>query len=293
MLPSISNDIGIPASRQQMVVSLYNISLGSSMLLWGRIADVYGYRRIFLLGATLFTISNLCLPFAMIEIPFYILRLLQGLSGAAMIPSGFGMAASHFRPGKGRNRAFVTISAVASLGSIIGNIFGGVVGGLLTWKWAFWIPAMLSAITTIAAFIITSASVLYKSTEPDTQSRKAQVVDWLGAALISSSLILLLISLTEGNVVGWNTAWIPPLIVIAVLLLLIFIYHQYRMEKGFNRQPLVRISMFKDVQFSLLFVVVACFYGSFNGYTVFATYLYASLPCRTTIKITYADIHQL
>ena len=209
-----------------MVVSLYNISLGSSMLLWGRIADVYGFRRIFLLGATLFTVSNLCLPFSTIEIPFYILR------------------------------------------------------------WALWIPAMLSAITLIAAFLITPKSVLHGESGSGSWSRKAPAVDWLGAALVSSSLILLLISLTEGNVAGWRTAWIPPLIVVAVVLLLTFVYHQHLMEKRSNRQPLIRVSMFKDVHFSLLFVLVACFYGSFNGYTVFATYLYVSVPCQPSTQIT-------
>lgn len=243
------------------------------MLLWGRIADVHGYRRIFLFGAITFTVSNLCLPFSTYEIPFYVLRLMQGLSGAAMIPSGIGLIASTFPRGKVRNRAFVTIAAVASLGSILGNIFGGVIGGLLSWKWAFWIPAILSALTSIAAAIVTSASSLQRKPPSDDQQTKSRSVDWLGAAIVSSSLLLLLIALTEANVIGWSTPWIPPLIVVAIVLLVAFAYYQYRLEKASNRQPLIRISMFKNIRFSFLFVMVGCFYASFNGYTVFATYL--------------------
>lgn len=59
----MSAEIGIPAARQQVVVSIYNISTGSLMLLWGRIADIYGRRLVYLAGSGLFTVSNLCLPF--------------------------------------------------------------------------------------------------------------------------------------------------------------------------------------------------------------------------------------
>lgn len=271
MLPSIGEDLLIPASRQQLVVSVYNISSGCLMLLWGRLADVYGRRLVFLVGSALFTLSTMCLPFSLHEIAFYVLRVLQGMSGAAMLPSGIGIITTTFAPGPVRNRAYVALSAVASLGSIAGNLIGGVIGGFLSWKWVFWIPAILAAVTTAITFVVTSMPEL--CVRP-VQADKKPYVDWLGAMVISTGLILLLVALTEGNIIGWATPWIPTVIVVSLLLLLLFIYLQGRLEKDPERQPLIRVSIFKNQQFSALLVLVGCFYAAFNTFSVFATYLY-------------------
>lgn len=276
MLPSIGKALSIPANRQQLVVSIYNISSGSLMLLWGRLADIYGRRLVFLIGSALFSLSTLCLPFSTYEIPFHLLRALQGLSGAAMLPSGIGIVAATFPPGRSRNRAFVTLAAVASLGSVLGNLAGGVIGGFLSWKWVFWIPAVFAALTTFLAFVTTSTpQIRVNAARPtaDFQESKAPYVDWLGGAMISSSLVLLLVAFTQANVVGWKTPWIPPLIVVSVLLILLFVYWQRRLEKDSERDPLIRVSMFKNIQFSALFIMVGCFYAAFNSFLVFATYL--------------------
>ncbi|GJC90179.1 putative MFS-type transporter C1683.03c [Colletotrichum liriopes] len=247
LLPSLSEDIGIPPTRQQIVVSIYNISTGSLMLLWGRIADVYGRRLVYLIGSVLFTLSNLCLPFTRYEVPFHIVRFLQGMSGAALIPSGIGIIASTFPRGKARNNAYVCIAAVASVGSVLGNIFGGVIGGLLSWH------------TEIAN---------------SGEESRARSVDWIGGALVSCSLVLLLAAFTQANVIGWSTPWIPPLIAGSVLLLVGFCFWQRHLEKDPAREPLLRISMFKNLQFSALFVLVAFFYASFNSFLVFVTFFY-------------------
>lgn len=278
LLPSMSEAIGIPPSRQQIVVSIYNVSTGSLMLLWGRLADVYGRRLVFLVGSLLFTLSNLCLPFTTYEIPFHIVRFLQGMSGAAVIPSGIGIIASTFPRGKARNRAYVCVSAVASLGSVLGNIFGGVIGGLRSWEWVFWIPAILAGVSTAVAYFITNPPHLRSSSFDGVHANsgeegRARSVDWIGGGLISCSLVLLLVALTQANVIGWSTPWIPPLIVGSVLLLVGFCFWQRYLERSLVREPLLRPSLFSNVQFSVLFVVVGCFYASFNSFLVFATLL--------------------
>ncbi|RMZ92558.1 hypothetical protein DV736_g222, partial [Chaetothyriales sp. CBS 134916] len=297
VLPSIGQALDIPASGQQIVVSIYNISLGCLMLLWGRIADVYGHRLVFLIGSILFTLSTLCLPFAADEIPFCILRFLQGTSGAAMVPAGLGTIATTFAPGKSRNRGFVAVAAVASLGSIFGNLAGGLVGGYLSWKWVFWIPAIIAAFTTVAAAVIMPTPKLRRqntSTEAIGQRNKALTVDWFGGAVVSSSLLLLLVALSEGNVVGWSTPWIPPAFVIAVILLVIFVFWQRRLERGSGRQPLLKLSMFSNVNFSGLLITIGCFFASYNSFLIFATYFYQDYlglsELQTTLRFLPAGI---
>ncbi|GAM40054.1 hypothetical protein TCE0_034f12097 [Talaromyces pinophilus] len=273
MLPSLGDALRIPPERQQLVISIYSIASGSLMLLWGRLADTYGRRLVFLTGSTLFTLSSLFLPFSAHEIPFYILRVVQGLSGSAMMPSAIGIVASIFPPGKARTRAYVTATAVASLGSVLGSIFGGLVGSFLSWKWVFWIPAIIAAVTTVAAFLITAIPAIRVNAGKIPGDNES--VDWIGAALISFSLVLLLISLTQGDSLGWGTRWVPPLIVVAILGLFAFVLFEYFLEsRRNNHQPLLRVSMFRDPQFSALFILVGMFYAAYNSFLVFVTYFY-------------------
>ncbi|KAI1014523.1 hypothetical protein LB504_012287, partial [Fusarium proliferatum] len=268
----------MPSSRQQLVVSIYNISTGSVMLLWGRLADVYGRRLGFLSGSVIFTLSTLCVPWTRYEIPFYVLRAVQGMSAAAIMPSGIGIMASIFAPGPSRNMAFIAMSAMASLGSVVGSLLGGFVGSTLGWKWVFWIPAVASAFTTAVGC-------------------KKPYVDWIGGGFISSSLTLLLVAITQGNVSGWSMPWIPPLLVVSVSLLGGFIFYQRRLEIDPDRIPLMRMSMFAKKQFSALFMLVGCFYASFDGFLVFVTYFYQKYQglgeLQTTLRFLPAGISGL
>ncbi|TIC90603.1 putative MFS-type transporter [Colletotrichum higginsianum] len=204
------------------------------------------------------------------------------MSGAALIPSDIEIIASTFPRGKARNNAYVCISAVASVGSVLGNIFGGVIGGLLSWQWVFWIPAMLAGVTTAIAYFITDTPHLRSSPSASTSAEnggeetRTRSVDWTGGALVSCSLVLLLAAFTQANVIGWSTPCIPPLIAASVVLLVGFCFWQRRLEKDPAREPLLRISMFKNLQFSALFVLVASFYASFNSFLVFATFFLIS-----------------
>ncbi|KAK0105685.1 hypothetical protein ONS95_004212 [Cadophora gregata] len=271
LLPSISHDLNIPTQRQQMATSVYNIASGCLILLWGRLADVYGHRIIYLGSSTGFAIASIAMPFSPNEICFYPLRALQGMSGAATVSSAVGIMASTFPVGKSRNKAFVTFSAAASLGSILGNIAGGVIGGYLSWKWVFWIPSIPAVLITMIAFVLIPAP---ESPAQDARGSTRSSIDWIGAAMVSTALLLLLVGIAQANVVGWTAPWILTIVGVSLLLMVFFIFWQHHLEIDPQRQPLMRVSMFKDFQFSAMFIVIFCFYGSFNSFLIFATFFY-------------------
>ncbi|ETS74992.1 hypothetical protein PFICI_13476 [Pestalotiopsis fici W106-1] len=292
MLPSIGKAFSIPTSRQQMIISMYSVASGSSMLLMGRLADVRGRWGVFLAGATTFSLFALLLPFARSETFLYLLQALQGFSSAATVPSGIGILASTFPPGRERNVAFVAASASTSLGSVLGNIAGGAIGGLLSWEWVFWISAALAAIVAAAAWVLYPAkpavfSLQHSDSEAednhednsDCNNKKlqsTQSVDYFGGFLISASLALLQIGLSQGNVDGWANPYVPGLVVASVFIGYIFVVLQLRMERN-DQFPLVRLSMFRNVGFSAAFVVVACFFGSFNSFLVFVSMFFQDI----------------
>jgi MFS family permease len=128
-------------------------------------------------------------------------------------------------------------------GSIFGNLLGGVVGNYASWHWIFWILAILAAMVTVAGQCIIP---LNKGDSGPTQLKGA--VDWIGGTIVTVALLCLLFGLTEGNVVGWTTPWIPVLIVVSVLLLAAFTLWQLYLERKSTRKPLLKVSIFKNIR---------------------------------------------
>jgi predicted MFS family arabinose efflux permease len=281
ILPTIGRDLDIPAARQQWIVSAYSLTFGCFLLLWGRIADVCGKRKVFIWGSAWVCLTTLVCPFIPSEIGFDVFRGLQGLGAAANVPTAIGILGVTFPPGKAKNYAFATYSSGAPLGSVIGNILGGVVGQYASWRWVLWILAILAAMVTVAGhFVIPMPK---HRTEPMDLKNS---VDWVGGATITVSILVLLFALTEGNVVGWATPWIPVLIILSFLLLAAFVLWQMHLEKNTNRRPLMKISMFKDPKISAAMAGMLLFFSSFSSYLVFATYYYQEFIGLNAIQTT-------
>ena len=104
------------------------------------------------------------------------------------------------------------------MGSVLGNVAGGVIGGFLHWKWVLWITAVSAALVAVAAYVVAPQG----HAPPRHQSIRS--VDWLGAGLICAALVLLLVSLSEGNVVGWRTGWVIALLALSMPVAAAFVY---------------------------------------------------------------------
>ncbi|GAB7356697.1 hypothetical protein MBLNU459_g7406t1 [Dothideomycetes sp. NU459] len=284
VLPTIAAELSIPIARQQWIVSAYSLAFGCFLLLWGRLADVYGKRLIFIYGSAWVSVLTLVNPFATNEIAFDVLRGLQGLGGAANVPAAIGIISNTFPPGKARNLAISAYSSGAPMGSVFGNLLGGLVAQYASWKWIFWIVAMISAVVTVAGYFIIPRPVV---SNPVAAGPKA-AVDWIGGMLITTSLMVLLFALTEGNIAGWRTPWISVLIVVAIILLACFVLWQLYLEKRTTRSPLMKVAIFGRVKVSAAMFAMAAFFSAFNSYLIFATYFYQEFlgldPIQTTIR---------
>ncbi|KAK4207122.1 drug resistance protein [Rhypophila decipiens] len=296
ILPSISHDLGIPAERQQWVISAYYLTFGCFLLLWGRLADLFGRRLVFLVGSVWLTVATIVVPFAPHEIVLDLFRGFQGLGAAANVPTAIGILGAKFRPGKQKNYAFAIYSAGSSCGSVLGNIFSGVIAQFVSWKWIFWISAVFCGIITLAGYFLIPyddekveevATTLAASSSSPVPSILLNV-DWLGGTLVSGGLLLLLFTLTQGNVVGWSNFWVPLLLVLSVALLVLFALWIWYLETRTKRPPLMRISIFYNARFNAAQVIMASFFAAFNNYLVHATYFYQDYqglgPLETAIR---------
>ncbi|KAH4803082.1 hypothetical protein HBH61_178960 [Parastagonospora nodorum] len=279
-LPTIGEALNIPTSRQQWIVSAYNLTFGCFLLLWGRLADIYGRRLIFLWGSSCFTIFAIVTPFIPNEIGFDVLRGLAGLAAAAMFPTALGILGTTFPPGKAKDLAFGCFGAGAPLGGVVGNIFGGVVSEYLSWKWVFWIFGIIAAAATIAGFFVIPLPPA--QAEPSMRN----TVDWVGGTLITVGLIILLFALSEGNDVGWSTPWVPTLIVVSLLIVVVFGVWQHYLETKTEKRPLMKTSIFKNRNFLWANVIMALFFASFNNFLVYATYWFQDYQGLSVIQTT-------
>ncbi|CAN9174153.1 unnamed protein product [Alternaria alternata] len=283
ILPTIGEELDIPVSRQQWIISAYNLTFGCFLLLWGRLADVYGRRMIFLWGSAAFTLTSIITPFIPNEIGFDIFRGLQGLAAAAMAPTALGILASTFAPGKTKDVAFGCFGAGAPLGGVFGNIFGGIVGEYLDWQWVFWLFGIIAGVSTVASyFVIPIPPALKEEQQPVMRN----TVDWLGGSLITIGLVMLVFALSEGNVVGWRTPWVPVLIVVALIIIIAFGFWQHYLETKTAKRPLMKMSIFKNGKFTAANVLMALFFSSFNNYLIFATYWFQDYQGHSVIQTT-------
>lgn len=150
-----------------------------------------------------------------------------------------------------------------------------------SWKWIFYLVAIVSTLVTVIAFFIIPAPAAV-GTAANATARKKPSLDYLGAFLITTSLILLIFTLSQGNSgkAGWHAPYIPSLILVFVILFMLFVGWEWWLENKTQREPLMRLSIFSNTGFTMSMVVTGFFWASFNNYMVYATFLYASLLRR-------------
>lgn len=139
---------------------------------------------------------------------------------------------------------------------------------------------MVSAISTIASFFVIPLPPL----QPEPVMRNT--VDWIGGTLITVGLIILLLALSEGNVVGWSTPWVPNLIVVGLLIVVAFGFWQHHLETKTQKKPLMKISIFRNRKFTWANVLMALFFASFSNYLIFATYWFQDFQGLSVIQTT-------
>jgi predicted MFS family arabinose efflux permease len=171
------------------------------------------------------------------------------------------------------------------LGAVFGNVLAGVLAEYVSWKWVFVVIAL-------AAFSISAAAIFVIPRSPkrpvlEEGTAKASI-DWLGAVLVTVGLLVLLFALTEGNFVGWSTPWVPVLIVVSLIMIGLFAFWQHRLETAGKLAPIMKVSHFRNLQFSAAMVIMALSFSSFNGFLVYATYFYQGYqglsPLDTTLR---------
>ena len=193
-LPSIQTDLGFSQSDLAWVVNAYLISFGGLLLLAGRLGDLIGRRRVFLIGLALFTAASLLCGLAQSQGMLIGARFVQGVGGALTSAVILGMIVTMFPDPREQAKAIGIYGFVASAGGSIGLLAGGVLTEAISWNWIFYINLPIAIGTAIAAA---------KLIAPDQGIGIGRGADVLGASLVTGSLMLGVYTIVKASEHGW------------------------------------------------------------------------------------------
>lgn len=145
-LPHIGHDLGIATGHLQWISTLYALCAAGFTLLFGRVCDLVGRRRLFLIGMTLLGVSSLCGGLAIDPVMLFAARVAQGTATAMVIPAALSLLTTSFPEGLARQRALGLNGALMAAGFTTGAILGGVLTDVLSWRWAFFINVAVAII---------------------------------------------------------------------------------------------------------------------------------------------------
>ena len=259
-LPSIQEDLGFSQSNLAWVINAYMIPFGGLLLLAGRLGDLLGQRRMFLIGLTIFTLASLLCSVATSEGMLIGARFIQGVGGALASAVILGMIVTMFPERAEQAKAIGVYGFVASAGGSIGLLAGGVLTDAISWHWIFLINLPIGILVAfLARRLVTAGGGIGIH----------HGADYPGAALITAALMLGVYTILQVDHWGWGSSKTLGLGALSLALLAGFIYRQARIEN-----PLMPLRLFRSRNVSGANVVQALLVaGMFGMFFIGALYL--------------------
>ena len=230
-LPSIRESLGFSETSLAWVVNAYLLTFGGFLLLGGRLGDLYGHRRLFLLGISLFTLASLGCGLATSQALLVGARAVQGLGGAIVSAVALSLIVTLFTDPAERAKAMGVFGFVSAGGGTIGVLLGGVLTDVLSWHWIFLVNVPIGA-----AVAVLSVKVLPAARMPRSGSR----LDVAGAVTVTVSLMIAVYAIVNANAKGWTSLQTLGLLAVAAAVLVLFLVLESRVPS-----PLVPLGLFR------------------------------------------------
>jgi EmrB/QacA subfamily drug resistance transporter len=257
-LPSIEKDLNVSETTVQWVQIAYAITFGGFLLLGGRMADLLGRKRIFLVGLTLFTLASLVCGLAGNIGVLIGARAVQGIGAAIISPAALSIVTTTFREGAERNKALGIWGALGGSGAAAGVLFGGILTKYLGWPWIFYVNGPVGALV----FGLTLPFV--PESRADLGHRR---FDAAGAVTVTGGLALLVYAISKAPDVGWGSARTILLLIASVAILAVFVLIELR-----SSAPLMPFRIFR-----IRSLLAANVVGFLLGAVIFANFLVLTL----------------
>ncbi|NKZ03019.1 MFS transporter [Actinomadura latina] len=263
-LPDVQRELGFSASGVQAVVTAYNTALGGGLILGGRVGDLFGRRRIFVIGMAGFAASSLLCGLAPNAVMLVAYRVLQGLSAAAIAPTALALLTTSFPEGPARAKAMSKFGIATVLGFIGGLVLSGPLVDALGWQSVFYVTVPVGAVM---------AALAPRFIAPAAPRRRR--LDVLGAGMITSGVALIVVAPAQGSANGWTSPRCVLPLVAGIAVLTLFPVVERRQP-----EPLVRLGLFRSSTLRMANLVsLASGMMSGAGYLLVTLYLQEVKGC--------------
>jgi len=265
-LPSIRTDLGFTETSLVWVVNAYMLTFGGFLLLGGRLGDLYGHRRLFLIGIVLFTLASLGCGLAQSQVVLIVARAVQGLAGAVVSAVALSLIMNLFTEPAERAKAMGVYGFVCAGGGSIGVLLGGLLTSELNWHWIFLVNLPIGIAVAGLCLVLLPAS----------RGQAGQRLDFGGAVTVTCALMLAVYAVVNGNEAGWGSARTLGLLGAAAVLLAAFLFIESRVAA-----PLMPLSLFR-----LRNVATANVAGVLWAAAMFAWFFISALYMQLVLQYT-------
>src|SRR6202165_5677716 len=263
-LPSIGQALRFSRTDLSWVVNAYALTFGGFLLLGGRMADLLGRRRMFMLGLVVFSIASFAGGVAQSEGWLIAARAVQGLGAAVISPAALSILTTTFTEGAERNRALGIWGAVAGAGGAAGVLLGGILTSGLSWRWVLFVNVPIG---------VAAAALAPRTLVESRADDGASTFDFPGAVAVTAGLSLLVYAIVDAVNVGWGSSRTMLEIGGAVILLIAFLIIELR-----QRKPLMPFSIFR-----LRTLRGANLVGLLLGMSLFSMFFFISLYVQNVL----------
>lgn len=265
--PTIETDLGLGHDLMQWAVNVYLIATAAAFLLGGRLADVFGHKKMVQIGIAAFGLTSLLCGLAPTGAYagawLITTRALQGVAGAIMFPAAIGIVAQSF-PREGRAKAMASFFAITGAMTAIGPIAGGFLTQW-TWRSVFWVNVPLA---------IVASAIIAVSAAPSV--RRNERIDLPGALTIAAGLGAIVFGLQQAGSWGWTSPYVLASLVAGVVLVIVFVLVERRTD-----EPLVKLELFRDRGFVI--VTLATLFASM---AFLSTFFFLSVYGQVSLELT-------
>ncbi|MEU9705273.1 MFS transporter [Streptomyces sp. NPDC047981] len=273
-LPSAQQDLGISDGNRQWVITAYALAFGGLLLFGGRIADLWGRKRTFVVGLIGFAAASALGGAATGEAMMLGARALQGAFGALLAPAALSLLAVMFTDAKERAKAFGIYGAIAGGGGAVGLILGGFLTEYLNWRWTFYVNIPFAIVAAVGAYFVIR--------EP-AGGRNRSPLDIPGVVLSTLGLVALVYGFTRAESEGWSDALTIGMFVASAVLLAAFVLTEAKVKS-----PLLPLRVLTErnrggVYLSLGLAIIAMF-----GLFLFLTYYLQVVKGYSPVKTGFA-----
>ncbi|GII99253.1 EmrB/QacA subfamily drug resistance transporter [Sediminihabitans luteus] len=261
-MPSAQADLGFSDNDRQWIVTAYALAFGSLLLLGGRLSDILGRRRTFLVGLVGFAVASAIGGASQSFEMLVAARALQGVFAAVLAPSALAVLTTTFTEPKERGRAFGVFGAIAGMGGAVGLLLGGYLTENFDWRWNLYVNLFFAAIAVVAGLVLLPRDATKRAAGAPRQS-----LDVPGVLLGSAGLFALVYGFSQAEPQGWDSVWTWGPLAASAVLLVAFVLWQRR-----TTHPLLPLPVVVDRDRGSAYVAILVAGSGMFGVFLFLTY---------------------